>query len=91
MNNKIAAFSLASVFLIATPFALAVEKTAEGSAPPSAIPGLNRSNNSESKEDKADKKGEEASGSNSGADSEATEKDAAGSSDSSDSKGEQRQ
>lgn len=84
MKNKIAALSLATVFLIGTPFALAVEKTAEGSAPPSAIPGLNKSNNSESGEDKADKKGEEASGSNSGTESGATEKDAAGSSDSGD-------
>jgi hypothetical protein len=66
-------------------FALAAEKVTEDAAmPPAALPGINPAQGTESKEDKADKKGEEAAGSNSGADPEATEKDAATSSGSKD-------
>lgn len=49
---------------------------AESAVPPAALPGFNQPQGAESKEDKAEKKGEEAAGSNSGADSQATEKDA---------------
>lgn len=68
MNRKIAAFTLASLLMPCSLFALAVEKTAAESTP---------STTAESNEQKADKKGEEASGSNSGADSQSMEKDAA--------------
>ncbi|MDB5994566.1 MAG: hypothetical protein JWP42_1702 [Pseudomonas sp.] len=81
MNRIIAALTLAGLFSTGSQCLIAAEKTDAGSAvPPSALPGLNSANGSESKEDKADKKGEEASGSNSGAESEATEKDSATSS-----------
>ncbi|MBV6821594.1 hypothetical protein [Pseudomonas sp. PD9R] len=83
MNKTITALILVGLM---TPFSLnslAAEKSTTGSAvPPSALPGINSAHGSESKEDKANKKGEEASGSNSGAEAQATEKDAATSSDS---------
>jgi hypothetical protein len=84
MNKTIATLALASLMLTGTGLSLAAEK-AGSAAPPTAIPGVNQaSNKSESNEEKANKKGEEASGSNSGAESKETEKDAATSSDSED-------
>jgi hypothetical protein len=81
MNIHIAALTLAGLLSTFSFGALAAEKTTSGEAvPPAALPGLNQAQGSESNEDKASKKGEEASGSNSGADSETLEKDA-GSSD----------
>lgn len=80
MNRTIAALMIAGLFACPL-FAVAAEKVTEDSAePPAALPGINQTQGSESKEDKADKKGEEASGSNSGAESEETDKDAATSS-----------
>ncbi len=84
MNRTIAALTIAGLAACSL-FALAAEKTTEESAvPPAALPGINQAQGYESKEDKADKKGEEAAGSNSGADSEATDKDASTSSGSKD-------
>ena len=84
MDNKIATLMLASLMLAGSALTLATEK-AGSAAPPTAIPGVNQSSNtSESNEEKTNKKGEEASGSNSGAESKETEKDAATSSDSED-------
>lgn len=84
MNRTIAALTIAGLFACPL-FALATEKVTEDAAvPPAALPGINQTQGTESKEEKADKKGEEASGSNSGADPEAMEKDAATSSDSED-------
>ncbi len=77
------ALGLTAFVSICPLFALAAEKTGGSSAPPTAMPGVNQGG-SESKEDKADKKGEEASGSNSGAESHETQKDAETSSDSAD-------
>lgn len=79
MNKKIAVCGLAGLLSMSPLFSLAAEPTAGSSMPPTAIPGVNHGN-SESKDDKADKKGEEASGSNSGAESHETQKDASGSS-----------
>lgn len=77
MNIHIAALTLAGLLSTCSFGALAAEKTTSGDAvPPAALPGLNQAQGSESNEDKASKKGEEASGSNSGADSETLEKDA---------------
>lgn len=70
MNRTIAALMLGS--LLSTTAQLAM---AGSTVPPTGIPGVNQGG-TESKEDKADKKGEEASGSNSGAESHETEKDA---------------
>ena len=81
MNRTITTLAIAS--LLST-IAMAAEKT---ETPPTAIPGVNQAQGAESNEQKADKKGEEASGSNSGAESHETEKDAATSSDS---KGEEK-
>jgi len=84
MNRTIAALTIAGLFACPL-YALAAEKTTEDAAvPPAALPGINQTQGSESKEEKADKKGEEAAGSNSGADSQAMEKDAPTSSDSKD-------
>ncbi|WP_025111220.1 hypothetical protein [Pseudomonas sp. H1h] len=84
MNKKIATLVLASLMLTASGLSLATDK-AGSAAPPTAIPGVNQSSSKpESNEEKANKKGEEASGSNSGAASKETEKDAATSSDSED-------
>jgi len=84
MNKQIANLLLASLMLTGSSLSLATDK-AGSAAPPTAIPGVNQSSNkSESNEEKANKKGEEASGSNSGAESQETEKDAATSSDSED-------
>jgi hypothetical protein len=83
MNKKIVALGLAGLVSVCPLFSLAAEKTGASSAPPTAIPGVNQGG-SASNEDKADKKGEEASGSNSGAETHETQKDAAGSSDSGD-------
>ncbi|RON52634.1 hypothetical protein [Pseudomonas frederiksbergensis] len=75
MNKTIATFAFASLLATAPLFVLAAEKTnAESAVPPSAMPGINQSGSSKS-EDKASKKGEEASGSNSGAESEAMDKE----------------
>lgn len=73
MNRTITALAIASLLSTGSFFALAAGKDA---VPPTAIPGINQGQGAESNEQKADKKGEEASGSNSGADSQATEKDA---------------
>ncbi|XHF33094.1 hypothetical protein OXH62_27840 [Pseudomonas chlororaphis] len=76
MNRTIAALMLGSLLSATAPLAMA-----GSSVPPTGIPGVNQGG-TESKEDKADKKGEEASGSNSGAESHETEKDAQTSSES---------
>ena len=70
MNRTIAALMLGSLLSTTAPLAMA-----GSTVPPTGIPGVNQGG-TESKEDKADKKGEEASGSNSGAESHETEKDA---------------
>ncbi|MBH3408477.1 hypothetical protein I5P86_25770 [Pseudomonas glycinae] len=70
MNRTIAALMLGSLLSATAPLAIA-----GSTVPPTGIPGVNQGG-TESKEDKADKKGEEASGSNSGAESHETEKDA---------------
>ncbi|WP_192564214.1 hypothetical protein [Pseudomonas gozinkensis] len=70
MNISIAAFVLGGYLSAIAPLAIAGSST-----PPAAIPGVNQGG-TESKEEKADKKGEEASGSNSGAETHETEKDA---------------
>ncbi|MDD0971572.1 MULTISPECIES: hypothetical protein [Pseudomonas] len=70
MNRTIAALMLGSLLSATAPLAMA-----GSTVPPTGIPGVNQGG-TESKEDKADKKGEEASGSNSGAESHETEKDA---------------
>lgn len=81
MNRKAAVFLLASLMSTGSLFAFAADKTSSGSAvPPAALPGVNHAQGAESNAEKADKKGEEASGSNSGADTSAAEKDAATSS-----------
>ncbi|MHC8387288.1 hypothetical protein ACYZTM_04370 [Pseudomonas sp. MDT2-39-1] len=83
MNSKIAALMLAGLLPICSVYSLAAEKnTEDATIPPSALPGLNQGG--ESNAEKADKKGEEAAGSNSGAESEEMDKDAATSSDSGD-------
>lgn len=85
MNSKIAALTLASLLSVCSLYTLAAEKvTEDATIPPSALPGLNQGG--ESNKEKADKKGEEAAGSNSGAESEEIEKDAASSSGSGDEK-----
>ena len=80
MNKQMIAIGLASLLSMGPLLSVAAEKTADSSAPPTAMPGVNHGG-SGSGQDKADKKGEEASGSNSGAESHETQKDAAGSSD----------
>ncbi|WPN44817.1 MULTISPECIES: hypothetical protein [unclassified Pseudomonas] len=81
MNRKIAALTLASLLSTGSVLALATEKNVhEHTLPPDAVPGVNKAQGPESNEEKADKKGEESSGSNSGAESHETEKDAASSS-----------
>ncbi|WP_236189282.1 hypothetical protein [Pseudomonas pharyngis] len=70
MNRTIAALMLGSLLSATAPLSMA-----GSTVPPTGIPGVNQGG-TESKEDKADKKGEEASGSNSGAESHETEKDA---------------
>ncbi|MDR9862547.1 MULTISPECIES: hypothetical protein [Pseudomonas] len=85
MNKKIMAVSFASLLLIGPACALAAEKTsADSSAPPNALPGVNQSKSSRANDEKANKKGEESSGGNAGAQAHETEKDAATSSDSDD-------
>lgn len=74
MNRKIVVLGLASLMSICSLHLPAAETTTKGSAvPPAAVPGINQAQGSESNEEKANKKGEEASGSNSGADSETME------------------
>nr|WP_126362010.1 hypothetical protein [Pseudomonas fluorescens] len=85
MKNKIAVCGLAGLLSMSPLFSLAADTTAGSPMPPAAVPGMNHGS-SASKDDKADKKGEEASGSNSGAESHETQKDAAGSSDTNDMK-----
>ncbi|MGH8385908.1 MAG: hypothetical protein ACRESJ_10480 [Pseudomonas sp.] len=81
MNRKAAVLLFASLLSTCSLFVGAVEKTTTGSSvPPAALPGINQAQGAESNEEKADKKGEEAAGSNSGADSDAAQKDAATSS-----------
>jgi len=70
MNKTIAALMLGSLLSATAPLAMA-----GSSVPPTGIPGVNQGG-TESKEDRADKKGEEASGSNSGAETHETDKDA---------------
>ncbi|ANI53820.1 hypothetical protein [Pseudomonas sp. DR 5-09] len=70
MNRTIAALMLGSLLSATAPLSMA-----GSTVPPTGIPGVNQGG-TESKEDKADKKGEEASGSNSGAESHETDKDA---------------
>ncbi|UZE14766.1 hypothetical protein [Pseudomonas sp. B21-053] len=83
MNRRIAALTLSGLLSSCPLFALAVEKaTAESAVPPTVLPGVNQSGSSKADEDKASKKGEEASGSNSGADSETLKKDSGSSGDS---------
>ena len=82
MNRTIAALTIAGLVSACSLFAFAAEKVTEDA--PAALPGINQAQGTESKEEKADKKGEEAAGSNSGADAEATDKDAATSSGSKD-------
>jgi hypothetical protein len=77
MNRTITTLAIASLLSTGSFFAMASEKA---DIPPTAIPGVNQAQGAESNEQKADKKGEEASGSNSGAESQETEKDAATSS-----------
>ncbi|WP_137806366.1 hypothetical protein [Pseudomonas sp. G(2018)] len=85
MNRKMAALTLAGLMSSCSFFTQAAETTKQGSAvPPAAIPGLNQAQGAESNEEKADKIGEEAAGSNSGADSQALEKEAESSSNSKD-------
>jgi len=79
MNKTIASLSIASLLAMGSFFALASE-----TPPATAIPGVNQPQAAESNEEKANKKGEEASGSNSGADAQSLEKEAASSSDSKD-------
>lgn len=81
MNKKIAAITLAG-WLSSNPFFAIADDTAatEKATTPTVLPGGKAASN----EEKADKKGEEASGSNSGAESHETAKDAATSSDSHD-------
>ncbi|VVO52897.1 hypothetical protein PS880_00391 [Pseudomonas fluorescens] len=80
MNKTITSLSFASLLAMASFFALAAETT----SPPTTIPGVNQAQAAESNEEKANKKGEEAAGSNSGADAQSLEKEAASSSDSKD-------
>ncbi|MVV51739.1 hypothetical protein EJA72_26360 [Pseudomonas sp. PB120] len=80
MNRTVAALALSALVATCTLAAVAADKTSESAVPPAALPGINQGHGSESKDDKASKKGEEAAGSNSGADSQATEKDASTSS-----------
>lgn len=80
MNRNLVALALAGLVATCTFTAQATDETSGSVAPPTALPGVNQGQGAESKEDKADKKGEEAAGSNSGADSHATEKDASTSS-----------
>ncbi|MFY0731959.1 hypothetical protein [Pseudomonas sp. NFX15] len=81
MQSNIAALIFIGLLSASSTCSLAAEKTtADSTLPPSAMPGLNQAGSAESKEQKADKKGEEAAGSNSGTDSQSTEKDAATSS-----------
>jgi hypothetical protein len=85
MNKNITALSFASLLFIGPACTLAAEETNAGSAaPPTALPGVNQSNDKQSDDEKANKKGEESSGGNAGAQPHETEKDAAGSSDSHD-------
>jgi hypothetical protein len=77
MNRTITTLAIASLLSTGSFCAMAAEKV---DTPPTAVPGVNQAQGAESNEEKANKKGEEASGSNSGADSQATEKDAATSS-----------
>ncbi|MNF72637.1 hypothetical protein D3C84_546190 [compost metagenome] len=85
MNRKIAVLTLASLLSMGSFSALAAEKNIhEHTLPPDAVPGVNTPQGPESNEEKADKKGEEAAGSNSGAETHETEKDAASSSSSMD-------
>jgi hypothetical protein len=80
MNQTITSLAIASLLAMGSFFALAAETT----SPSTAIPGVNQAQAAESNDEKANKKGEEAAGSNSGADEQAIEKDAATSSDSKD-------
>ena len=80
MMNKITSLSFACLLAMGSFFALAAETT----SPPTAVPGVNQAQAAESNEEKANKKGEEAAGSNSGADAQSLEKEAASSSDSKD-------
>lgn len=67
MNRTIAALTFASLLMPCSLFTLAAEKTATESTPQATT---------ESNDEKANKKGEEASGSSSGADAQALEKEA---------------
>ena len=85
MNRKMLALMAAGLLSTGSFFALVTENATAGSAvPPAAVPGINQPQGAEAKDEKADKMGEEAAGSNSGADSQAMEKDAATSSGSKD-------
>lgn len=76
MNKKIAALVFGSVLVTGSLFAVAAEKTSgESAVPPTVIPGINQSDSSKADDDKASKKGEEASGSNSGAEAQAMDKE----------------
>jgi len=79
MNKSIATLTLASMLLTGSLFT-----QISSAATPTASSGTNQAQSSESNEEKANKKGEEASGSNSGAEPQETQKDAATSSDSED-------
>ena len=75
MNKTITSLAIACLLSTFSLFTFAAEKSAAGVIQPQAA---------ETNEEKANKNGEEASGSNSGADAQAIEKDAATSSDSKD-------
>jgi len=83
MNKSIVTMTLASLLLTGSLSSQAAEKSGTVEAP-AVSPGANQANSSESNDEKANKKGEEASGSNSGAETKETQKDAATSSDSED-------
>lgn len=83
MSNRTMALAFAVLVSSGSLCALAAETTKHETAlPPDAVPGIPQGHLVESKEEKANKKGEESAGSNSGADSQSMEKEAASSSDS---------
>ncbi|WP_433588200.1 hypothetical protein [Pseudomonas koreensis] len=79
MNKSLTTLTLASLLLSGSLFT-----QTSSAATPAASSGTNQAQSSESNEEKANKKGEEASGSNSGAEPQEAQKDAATSSDSED-------
>ncbi|MCW8274957.1 hypothetical protein IMF27_03975 [Pseudomonas sp. PCH199] len=77
MNRKMAALTVVALLSSSLLYAFAADTKQQGSPLlPGAIPGINQAHGADSEEDKANKKGEEASGSNSGADSQTLKKEA---------------